>query len=87
MRLAACLLTEAGIEVCCPVHDAFLVGYSLGDQERVVRETCNLMVEASRIVLGAEYPCRVDVEAISYPDRYSDERGEAMFAQVSRLLE
>ncbi|MCL7406458.1 DNA polymerase [Paradonghicola geojensis] len=86
MRLAACLLTEAGIEVCCPVHDAFLVGYSLGDQERVVRETCNLMVEASRIVLGAEYPCRVDVEAISYPDRYSDERGEAMFAQVSRLL-
>ena len=25
MRLAACFATESGIEVCAPVHDAFLI--------------------------------------------------------------
>lgn len=87
MRLAACMLTEAGIEVCCPVHDAFLVRYRLADHDAVVQKTCDLMVEATRVILGEQYACRVDAERIEYPGRYVDERGEAMFAQVCRLLE
>jgi hypothetical protein len=34
MRLAACLATERGIQVCCPVHDAFLIEAN-ADQSRV----------------------------------------------------
>ena len=37
MRIAACLMTEAGIQVCAPVHDAFLVEAAQADIEDVVQ--------------------------------------------------
>lgn len=87
MRLAACMLTEAGVEVCCPVHDAFLVKFPLEQEDKIVKLTKDIMIEASEIVMGAGFKCRVDADIVRYPDRYMDERGEEMFAQIMRLLE
>jgi len=86
MRLAACMLTEAGIEVCCPIHDAFLVRFSLAQEIDVIARTTKLMVDASKIVMGG-YACRVDTEIVRYPDRYMDERGEVMFGRIMTLLD
>jgi DNA polymerase-1 len=86
MRLAACMLTEAGIEVCCPIHDAFLVRFSLAQEIDVIARTTKLMVDASKIVMGG-HACRVDTEIVRYPDRYMDERGEVMFGRIMTLLD
>ena len=87
MRLAACMLTEAGIEVCCPIHDAFLVRFPLAEEIDVIAKTTKLMVDASAIVMGVGYACRVDADIVRYPDRYMDERGEKMFSTITRLLD
>ena len=87
MRLAACMLTEADIEVCCPVHDAFLVRFSLADEADTIAQTTRLMVGASEVVMGDGYACRVDADIVRYPDRYMDERGEKMFSTITRLLD
>ena len=87
MRLAACILTEAGIEVCRPIHDAFLVRFPLAEEIDVIAKTNKLMVDASAIVMGLGYACRVDADIVRYPDRYMDERGEKMFSTITRLLD
>jgi DNA polymerase-1 len=52
MRLSSCLVTESGIDVCCPVHDALLI-YGQASQIKVLATvTQMLMGEASRDVLG-----------------------------------
>ena len=86
MRLAACMLTEAGIEVCCPIHDAFLVRFPLAKEIEVIAKTTKLMVDASEIVMGLGHACRVDADIVRYPNRYMDERGEVMFSKVMNLL-
>src|SRR5262249_38773655 len=52
MRLAACLATERGIEVCAPVHDAFLICAPIGRFDADIEAMRSAMTEASRIVLG-----------------------------------
>lgn len=86
MRLACCLLTERGIKVCCPVHDALLIEAKVEDIEEAISITQELMGEASEIVLGAGYRVRTDVDRVFYPDRYEDERGTEMWAKVMAIL-
>ena len=85
LRLACCFATEAGIRVCAPVHDAILIEAPLDDLEKTVRQTQDLMVDASRIVLDG-FTLRSDAELIRYPDRYSDKRGQTMWSEVMALL-
>jgi hypothetical protein len=85
LRLAACMLTDAGICVCAPVHDAFLIQAPLDLIKEHVRLTKALMVEAARIVLGG-FELRTDVTIIRYPDRFMDKRGAKMWTEVQRLL-
>ena len=86
MRVASCLATENGIEVCCPVHDSFLICAPLDRIEADVAKMCAFMVKASRIVLGG-FELRIDAEILAYPDRYMDPRGEAMWKRVMELLD
>jgi DNA polymerase I len=74
MRLAACLATERGIEVCAPVHDAFLICAPLDRIEADVARMREAMAEASRIILDG-FELRTDAAIVRYPDRYMDERG------------
>src|SRR5215210_1007625 len=51
LRLACCLATERGIEVCAPVHDAVLINAPLDQLDADVARMQDAMREASRIVL------------------------------------
>jgi DNA polymerase-1 len=85
LRLACCLLTEAGIKVCAPVHDAVLVEAPLEFLSEIIRQTQQIMSDASAIVLDG-FCLRSDVDVIRYPDRYKDERGKTMWNTIQRLL-
>jgi hypothetical protein len=85
LRLACCLATERGIEVCCPVHDALLVEGPADAIEEVVAATQRAMREASELVLPG-FPLRTDAKVIRYPERYLDERGRQMWETVGALL-
>jgi hypothetical protein len=85
MRLAACLATERGVGVCCPVHDAFLVETSADDIEAETERMRDAMREASELVLPG-FPLKTDAKVVRHPDRYSDPRGERMWGAVGRIL-
>ncbi|MGU3664932.1 DNA polymerase [Methylobacterium sp. A49B] len=84
MRIAAIAATEAGIEVCAPVHDAFLIQAPIGQIEERVEQMRALMTEAGRAVTGG-FPVRTDATIVRYPDRYMD-GGQAMWDRVMALL-
>jgi hypothetical protein len=86
MRLAACLATERGIEVCAPVHDAFLICAPLDRIEADVVAMRAAMAEASRVVLKG-FELATDVHITRYPDRYMDSRGAVMWDRVMGLLQ
>ena len=86
MRLAACLATERGIEVCAPVHDAFLIGAPLDRIDADVAGMRAAMEEAARAVLDG-FPIATDVKIVRYPDRFMDKRGITMWDHVMRLVE
>ena len=85
LRLACCLLTEAGIRVCAPVHDAVLIEAPLGFLSEIIRQTQRIMADASAIVLGG-FRLRSDAEVFRYPERYMDERGREMWDTVTGIL-
>jgi DNA polymerase I len=99
LRLACCLATERGIEVCAPVHDAVLICAPLERLEDDIVKMRAIMAEASRIILNGfelrtDCPDEVDEEGnpiryphvIRYPRRFMDGRGAAMWDQVMRLI-
>jgi DNA polymerase I len=85
LRLACCLATERGIEICAPVHDAVLICAPLDRLDNDIARMRAAMVEASRIVLNG-FELGTDVHVVRYPDRYMDDRGAAMWAQVIGLI-
>jgi DNA polymerase-1 len=84
LRLACCLATERGIDVCAPVHDALLIEGPAGEISDVVAAARTAMADASRMVLDVEVP--TDVEIVKWPDRYADLRGAVMWDRVNELL-
>jgi DNA polymerase I len=85
MRIAASLATERGIEVCAPVHDAFLICAPLERIDDVVVCMQSAMEEAARIVLD-RFQIQTEAKIVRYPDRYMDKRGAIMWQRVTRLL-
>lgn len=86
LRIACILLTEAGIRVCAPVHDAVLIEAPLADLDTVVARAKDLMRQASRIVLNG-FELSSDAKIVRYPDRYMDERGTRMWNTVMALID
>jgi hypothetical protein len=85
MRLAACMATEHGIEVCAPIHDAFLIMAPVDQIDHDVAVMRSAMLEASRVVLDG-FELRTDVSITRYPHRYMDKRGVVMWTKVIGLL-
>ena len=85
LRLACCLLTERGIRVCAPIHDAVLIEADIDDIDNTVARAQNAMREASETVLDG-FPLRTDVHVVRYPDRYMDKRGQRMWDTVMEIL-
>jgi DNA polymerase I len=86
LRLACCLATERGIEVCAPVHDAVLICAPLDRLDEDVAAMRAVMAEASRIVLGG-FELGTDVSITRWPARYMDGRGHVMWTRVIGLLD
>lgn len=85
LRVACCLITEAGIDLCAPVHDAVLVEGDAETIDETIAAVRRLMGQASTIVLdGHEVP--TEVEVVMPGSRYSDERGAVMWERVTELL-
>jgi DNA polymerase-1 len=85
LRLACCLATEAGIEVCAPVHDAVLIAAPLERLDHDVERMRYFMAQASRVVLGG-FELRTEAKLLRHPDRYSDPRGKVMWDRVMQLI-
>src|SRR5262249_18626862 len=85
LRLACCLATERGIEVCAPIHDAIMIASPLDRLDHDIAVTQAAMVEASRIVLGG-FELRTEAKIVRFPDRYSDPRGAVMWERVMKLI-
>jgi hypothetical protein len=99
MRLASCFATERGLQVSCPVHDAFMICAPLDRLDADIAAMRAAMAEASRIVLGG-FELRTDCpdefdedgkpnefpQVIRYPHRYMDQRGAVMWQRVQDLI-
>jgi DNA polymerase-1 len=85
LRLACCLGTERGIEICAPVHDAVLICAPIDRLQADVARMQAAMREASSIVLNG-FELGTDADVIEYPNRFSDERGEVMWSRVMTLI-
>jgi hypothetical protein len=85
LRLACCLATERGIEVCAPIHDAVLICAPLDRLEADMAGMRAAMAEASCIVLN-RFELHTDATCILYPDRFQDSRGVQMWDRVIKLI-
>ena len=85
LRIAAVLMTEDGIQVCAPVHDAFLIEDTIENIDATVARAQAHMLQAARIVVGMDV--RTDAKIVRYPDRYADKRGAAIWALLMGHLE
>ena len=86
LRLACCLATERGVEVCAPIHDAILIGAPLDHLDADIATTRAAMAEASRLVLDG-FELHTDVSITRWPSRYMDSRGRVMWERVINLLQ
>lgn len=86
MLRAACVsMSEAGIGVCAPVHDATLCEGPDSDPQGFAEGVRDHMRRAGRLICGG-MEVRSDVKIIRAGDRYSDERGEGMWRTVMELI-
>ena len=85
LRIACILGTEAGIEICAPVHDAVLICAPIGRIEADVKAMQGYMAEASRLVLGG-FELGTDATIVHFPGRYQDKRGAVMWKRVNELI-
>jgi hypothetical protein len=81
------MATEAGLTICAPIHDALLLEAPADQIDEQVAQLKQIMEKASELVLGAGFVCGVDIEIVTYPDRYSDKRGAVMWDRVMTLCE
>src|SRR5262249_16249143 len=88
LRLACCLGTENGIQICAPVHDAVLITAPIKRLQSDIAKMQFYMEKASEIVLSG-FKLATETKPkkpILYPDHYCDSRGEKMWNTVMRLL-
>jgi hypothetical protein len=84
MRAAAIAATEAGISVCAPVHDAFLISAPLSILDEHVARMRSIMARAGKAVTGG-VPIRTEASVYRYPERFSHPKSEAMWQTITSL--
>ena len=84
LRLACCMLVEAGIGLCAPVHDAVLIEAPASTIDETVREAKQIMGEASKLVLNG-FDVGTDAKIVRSPDRYIDDSGYDFWCTIMRI--
>ena len=79
-------LVESGIRVCAPVHDAVLIEAPIDQVDAVAAQARAILEKAGRVVLNG-FTIRTDAKIVRYPERYSDPRGDVMWAKLMGLIE
>jgi DNA polymerase-1 len=85
MRIATILATRSGVQICAPVHDAFLIEAPEDDINSHIWAMQDAMACASREVLGG-VELRSDVNVIWSGERYEDPRGANVWKRISDLV-
>jgi DNA polymerase I len=85
LRIACCLGTERGVQICAPVHDAVLICAPLDHLDNDIAIMRTAMAEASRFGL-AGFELNTDIKVVRWPDRYMDPRGVEMWNRVCKLI-
>lgn len=85
LRLACCLATENGIDVCAPLHDALLIEADEKEIHHAVDIAQQSMSEASNIVLDG-FALRTTCRLIPYPQRFGDHRGAVVWSNVEQAI-
>ncbi|MBY0589159.1 DNA polymerase I, partial [bacterium] len=86
LRLACSMLTEAGVTVCAPVHDAVLIEADESEIDQAVEHAQGIMTEASRVVLGG-FTIGTDAKIVRHPQRYMDARGRPMWETIGGIVD
>jgi hypothetical protein len=86
LRLACSMLTERGIRVCAPVHDAVLVEAPADRIDEITAETRAVLAEASGIVLGGPR-LRSDAQTVRFPERLLDDDSRAFWGRLMGYLD
>jgi hypothetical protein len=86
LQFAVIELTELGVDVCCPLHDAILTECDDAEVDRYVEIVRSAMERAAEAALGMPIP--TDHEKVVYPDRYMDKRpgSREMYDKVLEAL-
>jgi DNA polymerase I-like protein with 3'-5' exonuclease and polymerase domains len=85
LRLACSLMTEGGIRVCAPNHDAVMIEAPLSRVDETVAEAQRLMAQASEIVLDG-FALRTSVRIAKAPDRWSEPRGAIIWSAIEAAV-
>jgi DNA polymerase I len=74
MRLAAVAATESGIDICCPVHDAFLLIAPIERLDVDIERMCRIMEYAGEKLIGFKVRAECDEKIFRYPDHYIEDQ-------------
>jgi DNA polymerase-1 len=94
LRQTCCLVVEAGIKLCAPIHDAILVECQTADVEETISRVRQLMIEAARLVLndgcmlqvgGLTFDIRVDAKVYAHPAHFDEGRDSAVWKLIDRM--
>jgi hypothetical protein len=84
MRIVCIAATKAGIELAAPVHDGFLIVAPLDRLDHDADGMATLMRRSSEVVARG-LTIRAETKLVRSPDRYMDEKGEAMWNRIMGL--
>ena len=85
LRIACLLISERGIQLCAPVHDALLIESPECLIEEHVKAAQECMVKASQIVLSG-FSLTSDAQILRYPERFLDTNSQSFWDRVMRIL-
>jgi hypothetical protein len=96
LRQACCMVVEAGIKLCAPIHDAILIECRVAEVEEVTQRVRRIMIEAARLVLNDGRPLqvsdlvcdiRVDAAVYAHPAHLNEGRDSAVWDLIVCMRE
>ena len=96
LRQTCCMVVEAGIRLCAPVHDAIVVECQIGEVDQIVARVKWFMVQATRLVLndgsmlqvgGISGDIRVDHKTYAHPAHFDEGRDNPVWNLITRMRE
>jgi DNA polymerase-1 len=86
LRLACNLIVEQGVTLCAPVHDAVLIEAQADAIDEAVAVARDCMATASATLLDG-LVIGTDAAVVTWPGRYADQHGIAMWDTVMGILD